>query len=53
MDVASSQMSSSFSTEALSQIQARHQDVVRLESSIKDLQQVFSDIAALLDSQVS
>lgn len=46
-------MSSSFSTEALNQIHARHRDIVRLESSIKDLQQVFCDVAALLDSQVS
>lgn len=46
-------MSSSFSTEALSQIQARQQDLVRLEASITHLQQLFSDVAALLDSQVS
>ncbi|XP_011618412.1 syntaxin-3-like [Takifugu rubripes] len=46
-----SHMSSSFSTEALNQIHARHRDIVRLESSIKDLQQVFCDVAALLDSQ--
>lgn len=46
-------MSSSFSAEALDQIQARHRDIIRLESSIRDLQQVFCDVAALLDSQVS
>lgn len=46
-------MSSSLSPEALDQIQARHRDIVRLESSIEDLQQVFCDVAALLDSQVS
>uniref|UniRef100_H3BWJ2 t-SNARE coiled-coil homology domain-containing protein n=1 Tax=Tetraodon nigroviridis TaxID=99883 RepID=H3BWJ2_TETNG len=41
----------SFSTEALSRIQARQQDLIRLEASITHLQQLFSDIAALLDSQ--
>lgn len=49
----SPQVSSSLSSEALSQIQLRHQDLVRLESSIRDLQLVFRDVAALLDSQVS
>lgn len=46
-------MSSSFSSEALGQIQARQQDLVRLEASISHLQHLFSDVAALLDSQVS
>lgn len=48
----SSQMSSSFSSEALSLIQARQQDLVSLEASISHLQQLFSDVAGLLDTQV-
>lgn len=53
LSVASSLTSRSRSPEALSQIQARQQDLARLEASVSHLQQLFSEVAALLDTQVS
>ena len=40
------------SKQALSEIEARHKDIVRLESSIKELHDMFVDIAMLVESQV-
>ncbi|XP_047441142.1 syntaxin-3a isoform X6 [Mugil cephalus] len=42
---------SSISKQALSEIEARHKDIVRLESSIKELHDMFVDIAMLVESQ--
>lgn len=43
---------SSISKQALSEIESRHKDIVRLESSIKELHDMFVDIAMLVESQV-
>ncbi|CAB1337266.1 unnamed protein product [Coregonus sp. 'balchen'] len=40
-----------FTSGALSEIEARHKDIVRLESSIKELHDMFVDIAMLVESQ--
>nr|XP_046151491.1 syntaxin-3a isoform X3 [Oncorhynchus gorbuscha] len=45
-------MDSGISKQALSEIEARHKDIVRLESSIKELHDMFVDIAMLVESQV-
>ncbi|XP_029921890.1 syntaxin-2-like isoform X2 [Myripristis murdjan] len=37
--------------QALNEIEARHQDILRLESSIRELQEVFVDTAMLVESQ--
>ncbi|XP_052006141.1 syntaxin-3-like isoform X2 [Xyrauchen texanus] len=42
---------SGISKQALSEIEARHKDIVRLESSIKELHDMFQDIAMLVESQ--
>ncbi|XP_016426475.1 syntaxin-3-like [Sinocyclocheilus rhinocerous] len=42
---------SGISKQALSEIEARHKDIVRLESSIKELHDMFVDIAMLVESQ--
>ncbi|XP_041929564.1 syntaxin-3a isoform X1 [Alosa sapidissima] len=42
---------SNMSKQALSEIEARHKDIVRLESSIKELHDMFVDIAMLVESQ--
>lgn len=47
------QASPTLSADAAAQIGARQQDLVRLEASIGHLQQLFADVAALLDAQVS
>nr|XP_033489098.1 syntaxin-3a isoform X3 [Epinephelus lanceolatus] len=39
------------SKQALSEIESRHKDIVRLESSIKELHDMFVDIAMLVESQ--
>uniref|UniRef100_A0A6Q2YNJ5 t-SNARE coiled-coil homology domain-containing protein n=1 Tax=Esox lucius TaxID=8010 RepID=A0A6Q2YNJ5_ESOLU len=44
-------MDSGISKQALSEIEARHKDIVRLESSIKELHDMFVDIAMLVESQ--
>lgn len=45
-------MDSGISKQALNEIEARHKDIVRLESSIKELHDMFVDIAMLVESQV-
>lgn len=45
-------MDSGISKQALSEIESRHKDIVRLESSIKELHDMFVDIAMLVESQV-
>lgn len=39
------------SRQALSEIESRHQDIISLESSIKELQEIFADTAMLLEIQ--
>ena len=36
----------------LSEIEARHQDIIKLEQSIKEMRDMFQDVAILVDSQV-
>lgn len=45
-------MDSAISKQALSEIEARHKDIMRLESSIKELHDMFVDIAMLVENQV-
>ena len=45
-------MDSGISKQALNEIEARHKDIVRLESSIKELHDMFVDIAMLVENQV-
>uniref|UniRef100_A0A8C2RTJ0 Syntaxin-3 n=1 Tax=Capra hircus TaxID=9925 RepID=A0A8C2RTJ0_CAPHI len=42
---------SQISKQALSEIEGRHKDIVRLESSIKELHDMFIDIAMLVENQ--
>ncbi|KAL3067614.1 hypothetical protein OYC64_017359 [Pagothenia borchgrevinki] len=44
-------MESKITQQALNEIQARHKDIVRLESSIKELHDMFVDIAMLVENQ--
>ncbi|NXJ58024.1 STX3 protein, partial [Spizaetus tyrannus] len=44
-------MDSQISKQALSEIEGRHKDIVRLESSIKELHDMFVDIAMLVENQ--
>nr|XP_058926499.1 syntaxin-3 isoform X2 [Kogia breviceps] len=44
---------SQISKQALSEIEGRHKDIVRLESSIKELHDMFVDIAMLVENQSS
>uniref|UniRef100_UPI003AB01C61 syntaxin-2-like n=1 Tax=Centroberyx gerrardi TaxID=166262 RepID=UPI003AB01C61 len=37
--------------QALNEIESRHQDIVRLESSIRELHEMFADIAMLVETQ--
>jgi syntaxin 1A len=37
----------------LDDIQARHQDILKLENSIKELASMFLEIASLVESQVN
>lgn len=46
-------MASNISKEQLGEIEARHKDIMRLESSIKELHDMFVDIAMLVENQVS
>ncbi|XP_062489946.1 syntaxin-3-like [Pezoporus occidentalis] len=46
-------MESQMSKQALSEIEGRHKDIVRLESSIKELHDMFVDIAMLVENQGS
>ena len=38
---------------SLADIEARHQDIMKLENSIKELHDMFMDMAMLVESQVS
>ncbi|XP_072106906.1 syntaxin-3-like, partial [Mobula birostris] len=42
---------SQISKQALSEIESRHRDIVRLESSIRELHDMFTDIAMLVENQ--
>uniref|UniRef100_W5KR63 Syntaxin 3a n=1 Tax=Astyanax mexicanus TaxID=7994 RepID=W5KR63_ASTMX len=44
-------MDSGISKQALNEIEARHKDIMRLESSIKELHDMFVDIAMLVENQ--
>ncbi|XP_026856299.2 syntaxin-3 [Electrophorus electricus] len=46
-------MASGISKQALSEIEARHKDIMRLENSIKELHDMFVDIAVLVENQGS
>lgn len=39
--------------QTLADIEARHADIIKLESSIKELHDMFMDMAMLVESQVS
>ena len=39
--------------QSLADIEARHQDIMKLEKSIKELHDMFLDMAMLVESQVS
>lgn len=45
-------MDSKINQQALNEIEARHKDIMRLESSIKELHDMFVDIAMLVENQV-
>jgi len=40
------------SNQALTEIERRHQDIIYLESGIKELHEIFADTAMLLEIQV-
>ncbi|KAG9353934.1 hypothetical protein JZ751_012058 [Albula glossodonta] len=42
---------SQITREALNEIKARHRDIIQLESSIRELHQIFMDMAMLVESQ--
>ncbi|XP_008316001.1 syntaxin-3 [Cynoglossus semilaevis] len=44
-------MASNINQQALNEIEARHKDIMRLESSIKELHDMFVDIAMLVENQ--
>ncbi|XP_031694992.1 syntaxin-1A-like, partial [Anarrhichthys ocellatus] len=44
-------MDSKINQQALNEIEARHKDIMRLESSIKELHDMFVDIAMLVENQ--
>ncbi|KAK1886540.1 Syntaxin-1B [Dissostichus eleginoides] len=44
-------MESKMTQQALNEIEARHKDIMRLESSIKELHDMFVDIAMLVENQ--
>uniref|UniRef100_A0A674MSB9 Syntaxin 3a n=1 Tax=Takifugu rubripes TaxID=31033 RepID=A0A674MSB9_TAKRU len=46
-------MDSKINQQALNEIEARHKDIMRLESSIKELHDMFVDIAMLVENQGS
>lgn len=45
-------MDSKINQQALNEIEARHKDIMRLESSIKELHDMFVDIAMIVENQV-
>jgi len=46
------QISTHQAKKTLEDIEARHNDIVKLESSIRELHEMFIDVAALVESQV-
>ena len=46
-------MDTAAAKQTLADIEARHADIIKLETSIKELHDMFMDIAMLVDSQVS
>ncbi|XP_028852554.1 syntaxin-2 isoform X2 [Denticeps clupeoides] len=42
---------SQITRQALNEIESRHQDIIRLESSIKELHDMFTDLATLVETQ--
>lgn len=46
-------MDSSISKQALSEIETRHSEIIKLETSIRELHDMFMDMAMLVESQVS
>lgn len=53
MTFSSQIMDSKINQQALNEIEARHKDIMRLESSIKELHDMFVDIAMLVENQVN
>lgn len=45
-------MDSSISKQALSEIETRHSEIIKLENSIRELHDMFRDMAMLVESQV-
>lgn len=45
-------MDSSISKQALSEIETRHSEIIKLENSIRELHDMFTDMAMLVESQV-
>ena len=43
---------SQITRQALSEIESRHQDIIRLEASIRELRTMFMDMALLVETQV-
>lgn len=43
---------SQITRQAVDEIESRHQDIMRLESSIKELHAMFMDMAMLVETQV-
>ena len=46
-------MDTAAAKQTLADIEARHADIIKLETSIKELHDMFMDMAMLVDSQVS
>nr|2M8R_A Chain A, Syntaxin-1A [Rattus norvegicus]3HD7_B Chain B, Syntaxin-1A [Rattus norvegicus]3HD7_F Chain F, Syntaxin-1A [Rattus norvegicus]3IPD_B Chain B, Syntaxin-1A [Rattus norvegicus]3IPD_F Chain F, Syntaxin-1A [Rattus norvegicus] len=46
-----SHMDSSISKQALSEIETRHSEIIKLENSIRELHDMFMDMAMLVESQ--
>lgn len=44
-------MDSSISKQALSEIETRHSEIIKLETSIRELHDMFMDMAMLVESQ--
>lgn len=44
-------MDSSISKQALSEIETRHSEIIKLENSIRELHDMFMDMAMLVESQ--
>ena len=46
-------MDTAAAKQTLADIEARHADIIKLESSIKELHEMFMDMAMLVESQVN